>query len=236
MPVPSQSGGLQEGLEAADFKRGLGPFGGVVTALFDASHGGSAPEAGVASFNVTVSREGQVEVSLGGADRNVSAWQAVAARAATALRKNPPRIPKARRGVRLTLEVIAEGRLPGGTRTSELSAPRLEAALPEVRSVEAAQAKLSELNAVTAANKDASLETPPAISELPGVYVSGRGKVCSYRLGVAPLGQVPSGGPDPRSAGIQPPGPSLTGHCDVSNLVAKPQRVVRVAVRQQEFF
>ncbi|HWA77160.1 MAG TPA: hypothetical protein VG937_32715 [Polyangiaceae bacterium] len=216
-PVPSKTGGLQEGLEAGDRARGLGPSGRVATVFFQATHSDVAPQLGVAHFSVTVLRSGVVEVALTGANRESEKWRAVAARAALALRKSPPRIPPSRDGVRLTLDVTAEETYPNGAKPTAMHGPRLEVTPPVFQPGEAAQAELEDLNPIAATSKDPT-QRPPAIVSLPGVYVSGKGKVCSYRIGISALG------------------PLLTGGCDPSNIGAKPQRMVRVAVQDQSFF
>jgi hypothetical protein len=217
VPRPSRTGGLQEGLEAQDRERGLGPSGHVISAFYQAAHAEIAPRTGVAHFNVTVFQTGVVEVSLTGADANSQQWQAVAARAAETLRHTPPRIPASRAGVRLTLELTAEETMPNGSKVQAQHGPRLEVKKPEFRSVERQKAILKDLNPVAGTNPTPGQE-PPAIVELPGVYVTGQGKVCGYRVGVSPLGPVMQGG------------------CDLSNLGAKPQRMVRTQVRAETFF
>jgi hypothetical protein len=216
-PVPSKTGGLQEGLEAGDRARGMGPSGRVATAFFQATHSDVAPQLGVAHFSITVLRSGSVEVALTGANRESEKWRAVAASAALALRKSPPRIPPSREGVRLTLDVTAEETYPNGAKPSAMHGPRLEITPPSFQSAEAAQAELQDLNPVAATSKDPA-QQPPAIVTLPGIYLSGGGKVCGYRIGISALG------------------PLLTGGCDPSNIGAKPQRMVRVAVQDQSFF
>jgi hypothetical protein len=217
-PAPSKTGGLQEGLEASDRKRGIGPSGRVVTALLQATHSDVAPELGVAHFSVTVLRSGEVEVSLNSANKESEKWRAVAERAALALRKAPPRIPPSRQGVRLTLDVTAEETFPNGAKATELHGPRLQADPLEFRSTEEVQAELEANNPVTATSRIAPSAQLPPIKKMPGVYLSGQGKVCSYRLGLSLLG------------------PALQGGCDLSNVGAKPQRMVRVAVQNQSFF
>lgn len=217
-PTPSKTGGVQEGLEASDHERGLGPSGRVITALYQATHSDVAPQLGVAHFSVTVLRSGEVQVSLNSANKESEKWRAVAERAALALRKAPPRIPSSRAGVRLTLDVTAEETFPNGVKPTELHGPRLEADSLEFKSSEEAQAELEAQNPVTATSRHPPSTQLPPIKKVPGVYVSGRGKVCSYRLGLSLAG------------------PMLQGGCDPSNAGTKAQRMVRVAVQDQSFF
>jgi hypothetical protein len=87
--------------------------------------------------------------------------------------------------VRLTLDVTAEETFPNGAKPTELHGPRLEAEPLEFKSTEAVQAELEANNPVTATSRVAPSTQLPPIKKVPGVYLSGRGKVCSYRLGVS---------------------------------------------------
>ncbi len=213
-PPASTTGGLQEGLEARDQKLGLGPAGRVASALYEAAHHDAAPVTGVARFNVTVLRSGAVEVSLGSASN--AGWRVVAERAAEALRKAPPRIPPPRDGYRLTLKITAEETLPNGTRRKDLHGPKLEVDLPRLRSLADEQKELELKNPTLGVGAEQQeIRGSPIVAELPGVYVTERGRVCSYRLGLSPLGPIFQGG------------------CDVG---AKLQRIVRTEVEKQSAF
>jgi hypothetical protein len=216
-PPASTTGGLQEGLEARDLKLGLGPAGRVTSALYDAAHLDVAPVTGVARFNVTVLRSGKVEVSLGSASD--AGWRVVAERAAEALRKSPPRIPPPRDGYRLTLKITAEETMPNGIRRKDLHGPRLEVDLPRLRSVADEQKELELKNPTLGVGAEQQeIRGSPIAADLPGVYVTGRGRVCSYRLGLSALG------------------PLLQGGCDLANVGAKLQRIVRTEVEKQSAF
>lgn len=216
-PPVSSTGGLQEGLEAHDRKLGIGPAGRVASALFDAAHASDAPETGTALFNVTVLRTGGVEVSLGeSTDRR---WQAVAEHAAEALRKAPPRIPPPREGYRLTLRITAEETMPNGLRRKDLHGARLEAAPLRFKDQKTAEREAELANPTAGVGPDRQeFRGSPIVMDLPGVYVTGTGKVCSYRIGISPLG------------------PLLQGGCDLANVGAKLQRMVRTEVREQSAF
>jgi hypothetical protein len=216
-PPASTSGGLQEGLEAHDRELGLGPSGPVLGALYRAAHSDFAPQLGVAHFLVTVLASGSVEVRLSGASDHPEAWGQVAAAAATALRKSPPRISKPRSGMKVLIEIQAVEVFPNGLKRQQLSAPHLEAVAPRLRSTGEAEADLQRSNP-TAGDPGAPVIGQKAIVDLPGVYLAQTGKVCSYRVGVSVLGPV------------------LTGGCDLANAGAKAQRMVRTAVREQAFF
>jgi len=212
----SSTGGLQEGLEASDRKLGMGPAGRVATALFQAAHTPDAPETGTALFNVTVLRTGAVEVTLG--ETTDRRWQAVATHAAEALRQSPPRIPPPREGYRLTLRITAEETMPNGLKRKELHGARLEVEAPRFHDLRAAQREIELKNPTLGVGPDAAVSGSPIGMDLPGVYVTGVGKVCSYRFGISPAGL------------------SLQGGCDPSNAGAKLQRMVRTEVREQSAF
>jgi hypothetical protein len=213
----SSTGGLQEGLEASDKKLGMGPSGRVATALFQAAHAPDAPETGMALFNVTVLRTGAVEVTLG--ETTDRRWQAVATHAAEALRQSPPRIPPPREGYRLTLRITAEETMPNGLKRKELHGARLEAVPPRFHDVRAAQREVELKNPTLGVGPDNQdfVGTPIAM-DLPGIYLTGVGRVCSYRVGISPVGLL------------------LQGGCDPSNAGAKLQRMVRTEIREQSAF
>lgn len=213
-PPVSSTGGLQEGLEERDRKLGLGPSGRVVTAFHRAAHDKVAPELGNASFQVTVLSSGKVEVTLDQASGADDKWRAVALRAAQELGRAPPRIPPPRQGVRMLVEVTAEELFPNGLPATERHGLRLEPVPLRLRSTDEAKAEIEDRNP-TAGTQAAG---PPLNLEVPGVYLSARGKVCGYRVGVTPLG------------------PLLQGGCDLSNLGAKPERRVRARVREEALF
>jgi len=216
-PQKSTTGGLQEGLEAHDRALGLGPSGPVISALYNAAHASIAPETGVARFQVTVLDTGSVEVRLSEASDRFEGWHAVASAAADALRRAPPRIPTGRSGMRLAIEIRAEETFPNGLKPKQLRGPRLKAEPPRFRSNQAAQANLKDRNPVAGENKELAAGTKANV-DLPGIYLEGTGKVCSYSVGVSVLG------------------PLLGGGCDLSNIGTKPQRIVRTLVREEVLF
>lgn len=217
MPRPSNNGGLQEGLEAQDRAHGMSSSGAVRRALLEASRIDRAPATGLARFQVTVLESGAVEVSLLDATAELDSWRAVATEAASRLRKTPPRVPLEREGVHLLVEISAENQLPNGLRQSQLTGPHMQLVAPKFRSTAEAQKKLQDLNPL-AGEKGTSASGTPAISELPGVYVARQGKVCGYRVGLSALGPV------------------LQGGCDLSNLAAKPTRIVHASVLEEAAF
>ncbi len=214
----SSTGGLQEGLEAADRGRIVGPSGRVVSALEQAAHGEGATAFGVASFAVTVLRTGGVEVTLQSASTSDAEWKRVAERAARELAKNAPRIQPPREGARFVVDLVAEMMTPDGRRAKDLHGPRVEADPPRLHSFSAGKKDMLDRNPT--GDNGVSLTEPDlrANVELPGVYVAQNGKVCSYKFGLSVLG------------------PLLQGGCELENLGAKPQRVVHAHVRAEELF
>ena len=220
-PPVSTSGGLQEGLEAHDRAIGLRTSGPVVSALYHAAHGDLAPSEGVARFLVTVLDTGAVEVALSDASGDLPGWRAVATHAADALRRTPPAIPKPRQAARIVVEVSAKQIFPNGLETKQLHALRSEVEPPRLRSVQSAQRELTDRNPVSAqpAAPGASAAGSAANVNRPGLYVAARGKVCGARLGLTLLGLL-----------------AFDGGCDLSNLGAKPQRLVSTIVREETLY
>jgi hypothetical protein len=215
-PPVSTTGGLQEGLEKHDRELGLGPSGRVLSAMHAASHITAAPYVGTARFDVTVLRTGVVEVTLGAASGQVEQWKQVAEHIANDLRAAPPRVTPPREGVKFVVEIVAEETLPNGTKITSLHGPRIEVTAPKLKSTQKTQEQLLEDNPTA---KDANPQAlPPIDLELPGVYLAESGKVCSYRLGLSPLGLLFQGG------------------CDPSHIGAKPQRMVRARVIEEQLF
>jgi hypothetical protein len=233
-PKKSTTGGLREGLEARDRALGLGPSGRVISALRLAARHADAPQLGAASFQVTVLRNGTVEVLLSRASQPAEGWSKVAARALEDLRRKPPRIAAGRSGVRLTVDLVAEALLPNGLKSKALRGPALEALGPRAQSTAEAQKEIIELNPTAGTAGGVALSDSLVNSEVSGVYVAGQDKVCSYRAGGTPLGTLnaPHDQPD-RSPGLEL---RVQGNCDPVNIGAKSQRIVRASVRDEVMF
>jgi hypothetical protein len=214
-PPVSTTGGLQEGLEERDRELGLGPQGRVMSAFHAAAHQPLAPQLGKVRFDVTVSRTGLVEVTVGSASGDVEMWRKVAAHVADDLRASLPHIAPPREGVKLVIELVAEETMPNGTKVKSLHGPRIEVSKPKL---EAGKDKAERLRKDNPTTKGETKDIPAVDLELPGVYVAERGKVCSYRLGIGVFGPVFQGG------------------CDLSHVGAKPQRMVRTRVVEQSMF
>ena len=215
-PAPvSSTGGLAEALEAHDERVGLGPAGGVLTAVHEAGYSAIAPALGTALFSVTVLASGAVEVKLSGASSEPAAWTKVGESIAAALRKKPPRIPSARTGVRLGVEVIAEERWPNGQATRSDHGPQIVAAAPRLQTTETAKEELRTRNPLAVTDPEPSSGKAPVQLgyQAPGLFVEGRGKVCSYRIGLSPI--------------------PISGGCDPANIGAKARRVVSARVVDQ---
>lgn len=224
-PAPaSTTGGLQEGLDASERARGLGPEGRVLSALHKAAHAPAAPESGVARFEVTVRRTGAVEVTLGAATAAREQWTQVAGHIASDLRRSPPRVPPPHEGFKYVVEIVAEQALPNGTKAKALKKPHADAPLK----FQSTQASVEQTNRE---NPTLVNPTPDDIAlklDTPGVYVAQTNKACDYRAG---LGVIAPGYGQGFAAG-----PTIQGACDPSNLGAKSQRVVRARVIAQSLF
>jgi hypothetical protein len=208
---------MQEALEAHDRAIGISAAGPVVSALYHAAHDPSAPELGSARFDVTVLKSGSVEITVSDVTSELPAWREVASRAAAALRRSPPRIPGPRKGMHAVLEITAEQVYPNGTKRTDLYSPRLEGVLPKLRTAKEMQEELAKLNP-TLGRAEPNPPNLAPIAEIPGVYVAGRNKVCSYKFGLTPMG------------------PLIQGGCDPSNAGARPQRMVRTQVVEEALF
>jgi len=216
LPAPASStGGLAEALEARDRNLGLGPAGAVLTAVREAGDSEVAPALGAATFSITVLRSGAIDVQLTGSNGQSADWAKVGERIAAAIRRKPPRIASTRIGVRLGVEVVAEERWPNGQAVREDHGPKITAVPPVFQTHEAAKEDLLENNPTAVPDPDAPATQPKLQANVnaPGVYVQGRGKVCSYRLG---LSLIP-----------------FSGGCDVANIGARARRVVSTRVTSQ---
>jgi hypothetical protein len=211
----SSTGGLVEALEARDHALGLGPAGAVLTAVHEAGYSDIAPALGTATFSITVLRSGAIDVQLTGASSQAAAWAKVGQSIAAAIRRKPPRITDTRIGVRLGIEVVAEERWPNGQPTRLDSGPKLAAAPPKFQATETAKESLLDRNPAAVPEPDAPSDKPPlqANFDAPGVFVQGRGKVCSYRVGISLI--------------------PISGGCDPTNIGAPPRRVVSTRVIRQ---
>jgi len=219
-PAPvSTTGGLAEALEAHDQVLGLGPAGAVLSAAREAGHSDVAPALGKATFAITVLRTGIVDVQLTGASSNVEGWQKVATNMAAAIKRKPPQIHPPRNGVRIGVELIAEERWPSGA-PAQGEGPSLTVTGPSLRTVDQAKEDLATRNPAAIPPPGSPVEQPSlkANVDLPGVFLQGRGKVCSYKIGITPFGLGASGG------------------CDPSNIGAPPQRVVSTRIVSESMF
>jgi hypothetical protein len=227
LPAPASStGGLAEALEARDRSLGLGPAGAVLSAVHEAGNSEVAPALGAATFSITVLRTGAIDVQLTGSNGHAADWAKVGESIAAAIRRKPPRIASTRIGVRLGVEVVAEERWPNGQATRDHQDPHITAALPVFQTHEAAKEDLLEHNPTAVPDSDtpatqsggtASEAAPKpklqANFNAPGIFVEGRGKVCSYKVG---LSLIP-----------------ISGGCDVANIGARARRVVSTRVISQ---
>jgi hypothetical protein len=215
-PAPvSSTGGLAEALEARDQALGLGPAGAVLTAVHEAGYSEIAPALGTATFSITVLRSGAIDVQLTGASSQTAAWAQVGQSIAAAIRRKPPRIAPTRIGVRLGIEVVAEERWLNGQATRSDHGPKIVAEPPKFQATETAKEALLDRNPAAVPDPDAPPGKPPlqANYDAPGVFVQGRGKVCSYKIGISPI--------------------PISGGCDPSNIGQPARRVVSTRVISQ---
>lgn len=212
----STTGGLREALEAHDQELGLGPGGSVLSAARTAAHSEIAPAIGRASFIAIVLRDGTVTVSLESCNSGTAGWTKVAEEMRKELARKPPTIQPGREGVRIMLEVTAEERWPNGSDVKG-EAPHLALELPKVHATDEALEQMKKQNPVAAGESSPDPSVPPLkiTVEPPGLWLKGRGKVCSYAVGITPTGL------------------SLSAPCDPSNIGAKAVRVVGTRILKQ---
>jgi hypothetical protein len=201
--VASTTGGLREALEARDLELGLGPAGTVLTAAREAAYADVAPQIGTALFSAVILRSGEITVALESCNRDAADWTRVADVLRGAIRRKPPRIAGGRSGVALTIEIKAEQRWPNGT-SVEGEAPHVAVDLPELTATDQARDALAERNPLSVAEPPRPSGVPLKLDvKLPGIFVKGRGKICSYAAGITPFGFGASGGCDPSNVGAR---------------------------------
>jgi hypothetical protein len=134
---------------------------------------------------------------------------------AAAIRKKPPRIAPTRIGVRLGVEVVAEERWPNGQATRSSSGPKLTVTPPKIQATDTAKEALLDRNPAAVPGPDDAPGKPPlqANYEAPGVFIQGRGKICSYKIGISPI--------------------PISGGCDPANIGQSARRVVSTRVVSQ---
>jgi len=216
-PAPvSTTGGLAEALEAHDRAVGLGPAGAVLSAAREAGHSEDAPAIGTAIFSIIVLQTGAVRVELIGASSQVDAWRKVGEHMAANIRRKPPRIDPPRAGVSIELELKAQETWPNGA-PAKSEGPALTLS-GSIRATDQAKEELARRNPAAVAPPGTPVEQPPLVLNIepPGLWLKGRGKVCSYQVGLTPLGILATGG------------------CDPSNIGARPMRVVSTRVVSQK--
>ncbi len=218
----STAGGLREALEAHDQELGLGPGGTVLTAARTAAHSEVAPQLGRASFVAVVLRDGAVSVSIESCNSDASGWKQVADVMRKELMRKPPTIDAGRTGIRITLEVSAEEHWPNGA-TTKSEAPHIALDLPRIRATDEALEDLKKKNPTAVADPTPDPALPPLKInvDLPGVWLKGKGKGCTYAAGITPSSSFPF------------VGLTVVPGCDPSNIGAKPIRVVATRILRQ---
>jgi hypothetical protein len=161
----STSGGLVEGLDAADAAGGMGRGGPAISALETAARGSDAHFEGVATFDVAVETNGHVSVTVLEASNAFSDWAKVADATRAALAPARFRIPPGARGWHVVARVEAKELFPSGSD-------------PKTLGVKAE------------ANPGRIVETKDHVDiQLPYARLAATGKVCGVSL---TLGGVPS--------------------------------------------
>ena len=180
------AGGLKAALDDHDREIGLGRGGAIVSQLENAARMDSAPVQGKALLEVTVDTRGSVWVGV--SQSNHPGWTRVANQLAKQLRGSRFRIPPGARGLRFRVEVDAKVVEYDGSK-----------APPPVK-LEASPGKLG-ANGI--------------LEKMPGLYLSGGGRVCQYNVGLIPIPNQPL---------------NLAGWCDPTKLAVKAQRMVSARV------
>ncbi|MET0595971.1 MAG: hypothetical protein ABW133_24940 [Polyangiaceae bacterium] len=211
----SSTGGLAEALEAHDQQVGIGPAGAVLSAVHDAGYSEVAPAISTATFSITVLRSGVIDVQLTSVTSQRAAWTKVGDNIVAAIRKKPPQISPSRNGVRLSIEVVAEERWPNGQIARFDHGPKVAVKAPKFQAVDEAKEELLDRNPTAVPDPDAPAGKTAlkANVDMPGVFLEGKGKVCSYRIGLSPT--------------------FFSGGCDPSNIGAMPRRVVSTRIINQ---
>jgi hypothetical protein len=233
-PAPvSSTGGLLEALELHDREVGLGAAGAVMAAIREAMTGQEAPRYGTAQFAVTVYLGGDVEVAVGASSGESSWWNETSKRIASLLRKKPPKVGAQRRGVRCVIEVVAQEQLPAGD-PKQTEPLRQTTTPPKLQSTEEAKTDLAQRNPAAAPAPAAPAEQRPTapITDAPGVYVGGRGRLGDIKVGLGTYGEP--GGTDPGKSIVS--GLVMKGNIDLANIVGRSSRVVSMRVIRENAF
>jgi len=233
-PSPvSSTGGLSEALEAHDHRAGLGPAGVVVSYVREAALSDLAPRAGSVQFGITVMRSGVVDIAVAPAHAEVAAWTPVGEHIAQLLRRKPPRIPAHRNGIHVVVELVAKDTWANG-RKAQSEGPRPLVALPVPRDSDEARADLVEKNraALPPPGAPAEKRSHALLVDVPGVFVSGSGRLGEVAIGVAPFAEVGHG--DPPKAIAR--GFVAKGKFDEANLGSKATRAIATHVISETSF
>ena len=120
-PPAATTGGLAEGLDAADFARGMGRGGPVLAAVHEAARSADAPTFGKATFSVVIGEDGNVDVDVTAASADSKAWERLRPAIVTALFGKPIRVAPRTKGLRVVVQVEASERFPGGGEPTPVS-------------------------------------------------------------------------------------------------------------------
>jgi hypothetical protein len=116
----SRTGGLVEGLDARDVRKGLGRGGPVLSAVEEAAHSADAPTEGFAEYEVIVRRTGSVEVFLLRANDNREKWAEIRPTIKEGVSVRHVVIPSGASGMRYVVRVDAVLQFPDGKHLADL--------------------------------------------------------------------------------------------------------------------
>ena len=119
---PSTSGGMLEMLDAEDAKRGFGRGGPVKLAVEAAARTTDAPMAGKAVYDISVGKDGLVQINLVNATSDFDGWSQIIAAIRGHLAKKHLRIPPDSKGLHVVVEIEAHEQYPDGSRPSDSGA------------------------------------------------------------------------------------------------------------------
>ncbi len=181
LPPKKSVAGMSEGLDAIDVAKGFGRAGGVVQAIEAVVRDPSAPPEGVAFFDVSIEKNGNISVSVSEATNDRESWERLTSAIASSLKTKDVRFPEQGKGLKVGVRVEAKVRYPDGRDPKK----------------NGAYAGATGLKAHT--DKDGLV-----IDELPSIGVGVRGKVCSGGISLGLTGPSIAGGCSPENIGTHP--------------------------------
>jgi hypothetical protein len=178
---------LRDGLAAKDTERAIYRGQLMARAADEAMHGDGAPDAGKARFEITFHRDGGLTARVLSSS-NEAEFESARKRLLQIARAKIAagqvlRLPEGAKGLTVEIDVEAHYQFPNGRRPSEIGELKSKATLG--RATE---------------QKDGSI----IVTEMPGVSVGVKGKVCDVGVYAGPGGVGIGGGCDPTNIGSPP--------------------------------